>query len=206
MTKKRLTKQEIEEMCSPLRPEYQEVYYVYQAFVDGELKYIGKGKGKRMDHCLSGASSCAELNRDFHAGKNIEVVKYKDKLQEFEAEDLEIMLLNEYKDKGIYNKRFTTDLSSRPNLERMKDVKVISSLDEEKTIAQFCKLAPEITKHSFAELRRFVGMCGLSIYLAEVKGSKPILVIDKPKHTDYEIRHLGCKNWPNCSLVGCGEW
>lgn len=206
MTYKRLTKEEIQDMCKPLSPEHQEVYYVYQAFVDGELKYIGKGKGKRMDHCLSGASSCVELNRDFHAGKNIEVIKYKDQLQESEAEGLEMMLINEYKDTGIYNKRFSTDLSSKPNLERMKDVKIIANLDEEKAIAEFCRLSPEITKHSFQQLRDFVGMCGLSIYLAEVKGSKPILVIDKPKHTDYEIRHLGCPNWPNCAIVGsCGR-
>jgi len=21
-----------------------------------------------------------------------------------------------------------------------------------------------------------------------------------------EVRHLGCPNWPNCDMVGCGEW
>lgn len=205
MAYKKLTKQEIEDMCKPVRPEYQEIYYVYQAFVDGELKYIGKGKGKRIDHCLSGASSCVELNRDFHLGKNIEVVKYKEKLQESEADYIEMSLINEYKDKGIYNKRFTTDLSSKPNLERMKDVKVIAALDDEKAIKVFCTLAPEITKHAFEELNSFVSKCGLSIYLAEVKGSKPMLIIDKPKHSDYEIRHLGCPNWPNCNTEGCGR-
>lgn len=205
MKYKRITSEEIQEMCKPLSPEHQEIYYVYQAFVDGELRYIGKGKGKRMEHCLSGASSCAELNRDFHLGKKIEVVKYQDKMQESDAEYLEMSLINENKENGIYNKRLNTDLSSKPNIERMKDVKILASERDDKLVKHVCNLAPEITKHFFEELRHAAGMCGLTLYLAEVKGSKPILILDKPKHSDSEVRHLGCPNWPNCGIVGCGR-
>lgn len=194
---------DIENMMKPLSEEYQNVFYVYQAFVEGELKYIGKGKGNRLEHCKSGSSSCSELNRDFHEGKLIEVVKYKDKLQEFEAEGLEMYLINENKDKGIYNKKFTTDLSSKPNLERMKDVKIIGSDSDEKVIKHVCGLSSEITKKDFENLRHYLDMCCLTLYLAEVKGSKPILVLDKPKTSDYDVRHLGCPNWPNCSFAGC---
>lgn len=41
-----------------------ECHYVYGAFgVDGELLYIGKGKGTRWKHCSSGISSSKALNR-----------------------------------------------------------------------------------------------------------------------------------------------
>lgn len=200
------TRIEIEEMCKPLNEKYQNVFYVYQAFVDGDLKYIGKGKGKRWEHCKSGASSCAELNKDFHEGKTIEVIKYQENLPEYEAEGLEMYLINENKGKGLYNKRFTTDLSSKPNLERMKDIKILGSEKDPKVIKHVCGLSSQITKNDFEKLCDHLDMCGLTMYLAEVKGSKPMLVLDKPKHTDYEIRHLGCPNWPNCTIVGsCGR-
>ena len=48
-------------------------YYVYFVFVEGTLRYIGKGKKDRYKHPISGTSSCAELNRDHFAGKCIEV-------------------------------------------------------------------------------------------------------------------------------------
>ena len=189
----------------PLSMEYQNVYYVYQAFVDGELKYIGKGKGKRLEHCTSGRSSCSELNRDFHAGKEIVVVKYKDKLLESEAHMLEMSLIEENASKGIYNKRMDYDLSSKPNLERMKDVNILAKDLDKKLVKHICKLSPEITKHSFRKFRNLLNDCGLMLYLTEVKGSAPILVIDKIKCSDYEVRHWGCPNYPNCDVDGCGK-
>lgn len=200
-----VTRVEIEEMMKPLSEKYQNIFYVYQAFVDGELKYIGKGKGKRWEHCTSGSSSCSELNRDFHEGKNIEVVKYKENLQEFEAEVLEIELIKDNKDKGIYNKKLHTDLSSKPNIERMKDVKIIGTGSDDNLIKHVCALSTEITKKDFDTLRHYLDMCSLTLYLAQVKGSKPILVLDKNKTSDHEVRHLGCPNWPNCSFAGCGN-
>lgn len=34
----------------------ENIYYVYAAFVDKKLKYIGKGKGNRYEHVTSGCS------------------------------------------------------------------------------------------------------------------------------------------------------
>lgn len=199
-------KKEIEERCKPLSDLHQRVFYVYEAYVDGELRYIGKGKGTRWKHCNSGKSSCSELNRDLHEGRNIEVILNKDKLLEYEAESLEIDLIRSNMDRGIYNKTIDPDLSSKPNLERMKDVKIIAKEFDEKLIKHVCNLSPLITKHDFTNLRDLLSSCGLALYLSEIKGSKPVLVIDKPKCSDSEIRHLGCKNWPNCGTEGCGEW
>lgn len=199
------TKINFEEINKPLSDEYQKVYYVYQAFVDGELKYIGKGKGKRLNHCDSGKSSCSELNRDFHAGKEISVVKYREGLLETEAHILESRLIQENIDKGVYNKKLDYDLSCKPNLESMKDVKIIAEDVDKKVIKHLCKLSPEITDYSFKNFRKLLDECGLTLYLTEVRGSTPILVIDKPKFSDNHVRHLGCFNWPNCDVDGCDK-
>lgn len=50
------------------------IYYVYIVYVDGKPKYVGKGKGDRYKHAVSGSSSCPELNKDFYQGKYIEVM------------------------------------------------------------------------------------------------------------------------------------
>lgn len=39
------------------------IYYVYVCKLKGEPVYVGKGKHSRISHCLSGASSNANLNR-----------------------------------------------------------------------------------------------------------------------------------------------
>jgi hypothetical protein len=64
-------------------------YYVYGAYVDGVLKYVGKGTGNRYRHCMSGKSSCAELNRDFFGGKHITVELLHQNLAEYRALILE---------------------------------------------------------------------------------------------------------------------
>lgn len=39
-------------------------YYVYIAYgINGEVLYVGQGKGSRWQHCVSGASSNADINR-----------------------------------------------------------------------------------------------------------------------------------------------
>lgn len=48
-------------------------HYVYVVFVNAKAVYIGKGKGDRYKHAVSGVSSSMELNRDFFLGKYIEV-------------------------------------------------------------------------------------------------------------------------------------
>jgi hypothetical protein len=109
-------------------------------------------------------------------------------------------------DSGLYNKTAYNDLGSKPNIERMKDVKIVGKDGDKATVKHLCKLSPEIAKYDFDTLRRYVDLCGLSLYLVQVGGSAPMLVLDKPKFSNYEVAHLGCKNWPNCSIVGCGEW
>lgn len=198
-------KSNFEEISKLLSEEHQRVYYVYQAFVEGELKYIGKGKGNRAEHCYSGKSSCSELNRDFHAGKNIVVTKYEENLLESEAQIIESNLIQENIGKGIYNKRLDYDMSCKPNIGRMKDVKIIAEDLDKKVIKHLCKLSPEITELSFRKLRSMLDECGLTLYLTEVRGSSPILVIDKPNYTDYDARHIGCPDWPNCTAATCDK-
>lgn len=79
-------------------------YYVYTATVDGILRYIGKGKGNRIDHCTSGKSTCALLNRDWWEGYHFIVEKVAENLTDQEAVELERKLINENKHKlELYN-------------------------------------------------------------------------------------------------------
>jgi hypothetical protein len=78
-------------------------WYVYAAYVEGVLRYVGKGKGNRYKHCNSGKSSCYRLNEDHFSGKSIVVEKIFEDLNEREAVEYESYILNEYKGKGLYN-------------------------------------------------------------------------------------------------------
>lgn len=84
-------------------------YYVYVVFVDGEPRYVGKGKKDRYKHPVSGSSSCAELNRDYFQNKYIEVLfaeRFLTEQKALEAEQNWIGQMNEYywgEDK-LYNK------------------------------------------------------------------------------------------------------
>jgi len=73
-------------------------YYVYCCSVDGMIRYIGKGKGGRLNHCNSGKSSCYELNKAHFDGKDIEVWKHTENLTKSEADRLEAKLIQEFKD------------------------------------------------------------------------------------------------------------
>lgn len=79
-------------------------YYVYACYVDNEVRYVGKGKGVRLEHCKSGKSSCVELNRDLFLGKEIEVIKVFEGLSEYEALVRENIILNEIDNPNLYNK------------------------------------------------------------------------------------------------------
>ena len=61
------------------------VYYVYIVFVEGSPVYVGKGKGVRYKHAVSGTSSVSELNRDFFQDKYIEVLFVREGMTEPEA-------------------------------------------------------------------------------------------------------------------------
>ena len=65
-------------------------YYVYVVFVEGEARYVGKGKKDRYKHAVSGCSSCLELNKDFFSGKYIEVMFAETGLTERSALNLEL--------------------------------------------------------------------------------------------------------------------
>ena len=71
----------------------ENIYYVYAAFVDKKLKYIGKGKGNRYEHVTSGCSHVYGLNESYFQGKTIEVGIVRDNLTESEALDLEAGLI-----------------------------------------------------------------------------------------------------------------
>lgn len=71
-------------------------YYVYLVFVDSELKYIGKGKGDRYLHGISGTSHVFGLNEAYFQGKLMEVGIVKDKMSEKDALWLESSLINVY--------------------------------------------------------------------------------------------------------------
>lgn len=64
-------------------------YYVYVVFVDAIPMYVGKGKKDRYKHAVSGCSSCVELNKDYFAGKYIEVMFAEKGLSEQSALNLE---------------------------------------------------------------------------------------------------------------------
>lgn len=87
-------------------PDLQhEESYVYLVFVDKGLKYVGKGCGTRYKHALSGSSSVPELNRDFFAGKNIEVRFLIDSSTDFMATMLERDLIGSLHSKySLYNR------------------------------------------------------------------------------------------------------
>ena len=85
-----------------LKKKLKQDYYVYICVVDNMLKYIGKGRNTRWEHCVSGRSSCALLNRDYFRGKHIKVYISKS-MPENVALDMENKLLSMYPSQ-LYNK------------------------------------------------------------------------------------------------------
>ena len=105
---------ELKKLRAKLAKVEGNVFYVYLVFVDGALRYIGKGKGDRFKHAVSGASSVPELNKDHFTGKYIEVrVAYGNyNLSEQQAIQLESDFIgtahSNYNGsgEGLYNKAF----------------------------------------------------------------------------------------------------
>lgn len=69
-------------------------YYVYKCFVDDKLRYVGKGKGDRYKHTISGRSTCARLNEAFFDGKEIKIKFFKWGLTDKQALFEESKLIN----------------------------------------------------------------------------------------------------------------
>lgn len=188
--------------------EYVQLYYVYECHVDGILRYVGMGKGNRYKHCASGKSSCSELNRDFHEGKEIVVVKVKEKMTKMDALMHEAKLIREYD--GLYNIKKDISFGQIPDFLKSDRYKVLASYYDKKTRPKFMKLlgnkADEMTDELFDKLRRVLSECGMEIVMVQYDNASPILILDRSEVSDHELDHLGCPNWPNCSVVGgCGR-
>lgn len=78
-------------------------FCVYMALVEGTAVYVGEGLQDRWKHCLSGASSCAELNRDYYQGKPMEVYIISEGITKEEAQQLEDEIVYNLRPK--YNRR-----------------------------------------------------------------------------------------------------
>lgn len=185
-------------------------YYVYECRVDGVLRYVGMGKGTRLWHCTSGKSSCSELNRDFHEGKDVQVVKVKENLTKFDAMNLENQLI--LSTEGLYNKKKEMDFGSQPDFKRTGKYKILASYYDSKTRPKLLKLlgnkADNMTEELHNNLKELLSECGLEIFMVQYDGaSTPILILDRSETLDYEIKHLGCLNYPNCAAArSCGSW
>ncbi len=93
--------------------------------VDGVVKYVGMGKKGREQHCLSGKSSCAELNRDFFANKTLAVHQYFYNISKQEAEKKERELIKAIGLDNLYNRTKGTNNTPSSNTKR-----VIAFLDD----------------------------------------------------------------------------
>lgn len=188
--------------------KYVRQYYVYECKVEGVVRYVGMGKGNRYQHCTSGKSSCPELNRDFHAGKDIVVEKVAEKLTKMEAQMEEAYRILKYE--GLYNVRKEINFGQMPDFKRSSNYKELASYYDKKTRPKFMKLlgnkADEMTEESFQKLRSILSECGLDMFMVQYDGASPIIILDRCEVSDYEIKHLACPNWPNCREIGgCGR-
>lgn len=80
-------------------------YYVYVVSVDGIDRYVGRGKGQRYQHGISGASSCKELNRDYYSGCNLLVSILIGNLTKEESIVQEALVIQFYDISQLYNKQ-----------------------------------------------------------------------------------------------------
>lgn len=76
-----------------ITPIKTEGYYVYMTSCQGEIVYIGMGKGDRYLHTISGVSSNKELNRLYFARAKLITEVYRQGLTKEEASMLEKALI-----------------------------------------------------------------------------------------------------------------
>lgn len=166
-----------------------ERHYVYACYVDDELKYVGHGIGARFKHCTSGRSSCGELNRDFYAGKKIEVKKLYKGLSKVQAEEIEENLIRESFD-SLYNKVFKYEQPPAvPNVSKKKNFKILAktfSIDNEEDYFKNFLANIGLEGEDLMRIQDVLIQTGLSIYIVQHESSKPMIVIDKTKESDYD--------------------
>lgn len=76
-------------------------YYVYICYYKGVPVYIGKGKGDRINHCISGKSTSPKLNELYFKDRdNLSVKKVKENTHNGHAKHVERELIREYRNKG----------------------------------------------------------------------------------------------------------
>jgi DNA-binding MarR family transcriptional regulator len=87
----------------PLENSYTKPYYVYVCRLNGIPVYVGKGKGPRLLHCISGTSSNQQLNQAlFEYGADaLSVDKIHENLSDEEAMTLERETINSLKEQGF---------------------------------------------------------------------------------------------------------
>lgn len=147
-------------------------YYVYKAIAErgehtGKVVYVGKGKGLRMRHCLSGCSSSKDINRYFflngeEESMSVHVVEYFE--TELEALKRESALIKELR--PIFNK-----------LEIVKPMQ-----DSKEFFSNFCKVLRKNSRKTGSRLytktldqvRAFVGFYTLTELQKGCKVSRTI--------------------------------
>lgn len=88
---------------SDATPMMRKEYYVYTCKHNGTPVYVGKGKGDRLTHCLSGRSSSPALNELLFKNDigEFEVTKLIENLSEDEALLQESAIIKAYADAGL---------------------------------------------------------------------------------------------------------
>lgn len=167
-------------------------YYVYECYVNDELKYVGMGQGLRYRHCYSGSSSCAELNKDFYEGKKIEVKKVHKSLTKIEAEHLEEDLIR-VNFENLYNKVIKyIPPASKPNISMKKDYKILAntwSLGDEKEYFEDFMLSKGLDSEDLSRIQDPLIQIGMCLYIVKDASSSPMIIIDKTKDSEVNKWH-----------------
>lgn len=122
-------------------------YYVYVAKADdGQVKYIGKGKGSRYTHISSGRSSCVEANSYILSGGDIFCYKIIEGLSGDKALEIEAELINILS--PIWNKEIPAScgvdvsyllsaINKLPN--EGEDIEVVEGFTTQSELIEMCK-------------------------------------------------------------------
>ena len=168
------------------------IYYVYECLVEGVQRYVGYGKGDRRSHCKSGKSSCSELNRDFHTGKEMVVRVIRSNLSKDEALSIEAELISQGGG-TLYNKSVSRKhkLKSSPSMSRSDSLKILCSsnsigneeLEFQNTFTTLTGV--DIESKSYLKMNDCLTLNGLALYVVESETRTRFIVVDKVN--SYEV-------------------